>query len=63
MSVRGEKEIKNCPICGKEFEALVSQHRKYCSKECHNKSKQTCILSKASTDKRSILIKLASSQS
>lgn len=41
MSNRGEKEIKICSICGKEFEALVSQHRKYCSKECHNKSKQT----------------------
>ena len=41
MSNRGEKFTKICPQCGKEFECMKSNERKYCSRECFNKSKET----------------------
>ena len=41
MSKRGELLMKICPQCGKEFVYMKSQERKYCSKECFKKSKQT----------------------
>ena len=41
MSKRGELLFKICPQCGKEFSYMKSKERKYCSKECFCKSKQT----------------------
>lgn len=41
MTKRGELLIQLCPQCGKEFSYMKSQKRKYCSKECFKKSKQT----------------------
>lgn len=41
MPNRGEKFTKICPQCGKEFEFMKSNERKYCSKECFKKSKET----------------------
>ena len=41
MLKRGEKFTKTCPQCGKEFECMKSNERKYCSRECFNKSKET----------------------
>lgn len=41
MSKRGELLFKICPQCGEEFSYMKSQERKFCSKECYIKSKQT----------------------
>lgn len=41
MSKRGELLFKICPQCGKEFSYMKSKERKYCSRECFCKSKQT----------------------
>lgn len=41
MSKRGELLFKICPQCGKEFSYMKSKERKFCSKECYIKSKQT----------------------
>lgn len=41
MSKRGQLFSKICPQCGKEFSYIKSKERKYCSKECFCKSKQT----------------------
>lgn len=41
MSKKGELLFKICPQCGKEFSYIKSKERKFCSKECYIKSKQT----------------------
>lgn len=41
MSKRGELLFTICPQCGREFSYIKSKERKYCSKECFCKSKQT----------------------
>lgn len=41
MSKRGELLFKICPQCGNEFSCTKSQERKFCSRECYIKSKQT----------------------
>ena len=41
MTKRGELLTQICPQCGKGFSYMKSQKRKYCSKECFKKSKQT----------------------
>ena len=41
MSEKGKLLFKTCPQCGKEFSCTKSNEKKYCSKECFNKSKQT----------------------
>ena len=41
MSKRGELLFKICPQCEREFSYMKSKERKYCSKECFYKSKQT----------------------
>lgn len=41
MSKRGELLFKICPQCGVEFSYMKSKERKFCSKECYIKSKQT----------------------
>lgn len=41
MSKRGELLVKICPQCGQEFSYMKSKERKFCSKECSHKSKQT----------------------
>ena len=41
MLKRGDLLFKICPQCGKEFSYIKSRERKFCSKECYIKSKQT----------------------
>lgn len=41
MSDRGKIMHKICPICGTEFNYMKSTERKFCSRECWKKSKQT----------------------
>jgi len=37
IRLRKQKIKEICPVCGKEFEFLPSENRKYCSTDCYNK--------------------------
>jgi endogenous inhibitor of DNA gyrase (YacG/DUF329 family) len=60
---KGEYETLICPSCGKEFESLKSQHKKYCSDSCkkeHNELYTTAKCDYCETEVKILKTKLQS---
>ncbi len=66
VKLRVPREIRICPICGKEIECRIIETRKFCSKSCGAKGKPGWMLGltketdtriKASVEKRKITVK------